>query len=128
MTFTRFEEVEAWQTARALARAIYSATKEGPFRRDFGLSGQMCRAVVSMMANVAEGVHSRSDKEFTRYLFTAKASAAELQSHLYVAFDQEYLPDQAFKDLFGQTDRFSRQVSGLITYLTTPKPTKRKAS
>lgn len=42
------------------------------------------------MANIAEGLSCKSDKEFARFLITAKRSALEAQSHFYVALDRNY--------------------------------------
>jgi four helix bundle protein len=80
MTIKRFEEIEAWQKARELARVVYQSTKDGQISRDYGLRDQMRRAGVSIMANIAEGFSRRSNKEFCQFLFIAKSSAAELQS------------------------------------------------
>lgn len=118
MTYKRFEELPAWQTARKLERAIYAESGKGRFAFDRILQNQMQRAAISMMANIAEGFSRRSDREFVQYLFTAKASAAELQSHLYVALDQAYLDEKTFNHFFRVTEHFARQVSGLISYLT----------
>jgi len=43
----KFEDIEAWQRARQLAKAVYAITSEGKFARDFGLRDQIQRAVVS---------------------------------------------------------------------------------
>ena len=51
----RFEDMEAWQKARELARKVYALSKEGAFSRDFDLRGQIRRAAVSVMSNIAEG-------------------------------------------------------------------------
>jgi four helix bundle protein len=51
----RFEDLIAWQKARILTKAVYQITKDGAFARDFGLAGQMQRAAVSIMSNIAEG-------------------------------------------------------------------------
>ena len=118
MTFRRFEDIDAWTTARRLAKAIYSLSNTEPFRKDHGLRDQIRRAVVSMMSNIAEGHSRRSDKEFAHFLFTAKSSAAEAQSHLYLALDQEYLTAQQFQEMFAESELYARQVSGLISYLT----------
>jgi hypothetical protein len=40
-TITRFEEMEAWQTARKLTKLIYVFTDEGKFTRDSGLKDQI---------------------------------------------------------------------------------------
>jgi hypothetical protein len=49
-TITRFEEIEAWQTARELTKRVYSVTDEGKISRDYGLKDQIRRASVSVMA------------------------------------------------------------------------------
>jgi hypothetical protein len=51
----RFEEIEAWQFSRELAKQICEATKQGPFAHDYGLKDQIQRAAVSIMSNIAEG-------------------------------------------------------------------------
>lgn len=84
---------------------------------DSGLRGQIRRAALSTMANIVEGFHRRSDREFAQFLFTAKASLAEVQSHLYVAMDQRYLDDREFRNLFDQAEDIARQISGLISHL-----------
>ena len=50
----RFEDLIAWQKARALTHSIYKATRSGAFAKDFRLSGQPQRAAVSVMSNIAE--------------------------------------------------------------------------
>ena len=52
------------------------------------------------MANVAEGFIRHSDKEFVQFLFVAMASAAEVQSHLYVGIDQGYLSQETFDSIY----------------------------
>ncbi len=113
----RFEDLEAWQAARAAVQLIYQASSNGEFSRDFALRDQIRRATVSMMANIAEGISRRSNREFVQFLFMAKASGAEAQSHMYVALDQGYLSQEDFRLLYDQTDRCARQISSLITYL-----------
>ncbi len=92
-TITRFEEIEAWQTARELTRRIYAISGEGQLARDFGLRDQMRRAAVSVMSNIAEGFESRTQALFVEYLGRAKASAGELRAQFYVALDVGYIPD-----------------------------------
>ena len=51
------------------------------------------------MANIAEGFVRHSDKEFVQFLFIAMSSSAEVQSHLYVAVDQDISSKRALIDL-----------------------------
>jgi len=41
MRIDRFEDIEAWQLARELARKVYGLTKKANYARDFGLRGQI---------------------------------------------------------------------------------------
>src|SRR5206468_3923596 len=90
-TVQRFEDLVAWQKARAMTAAIYQVTRQGLFSKDFGLSGQMQRAAVSVMSNIAEGFERGRRAEFHQFLSAAKASCAELRSQLYTALDAGYL-------------------------------------
>lgn len=116
-TITRFEEIEAWQTARGLTRQIYELTKRGKFASDFGLTDQMRRASVSIMSNIAEGFESRTSRLFSEYLGRAKASAGESRAQVYVANDIHYIDQNEFSLLFDQCDKCSRQISRLLQYL-----------
>lgn len=119
MKITRFEDLECWQQARILTKAVYTATSHGAFSKDFRLSGQIQGAASSAMANIAEGFVRRSNKEFIQFLFVAMSSAAEVQSHLYVALDQRYVDQKQFDQVYAQADKTARIISGLITYLRT---------
>ena len=116
-TITRFEEIEAWQTARELTRIIYLVTDEGKISRDFGLKDQIRRASVSVMSNIAEGFESKTQASFIHYLGIAKASAGEVRSQLYVARDVGFLAEQQFSTLFQLVEKASRQLSRFISYL-----------
>jgi four helix bundle protein len=77
------------------------------------------------MANIAEGFARRSNREFIQFLFIAISSAAELQSHLYIAFDQGYIDKRAFDTLYSQATKTGQIISGLITYLRSREQGKR---
>ena len=116
-TITRFEEIEAWQTARELTKLVYSLTDEGKLARDFGLKDQLRRASVSVMSNIAEGFESQTQAIFIRYLGIAKASAGEVRSQLYVSRDLNYLTEEQFTNIFRTVEKASRQIARFISYL-----------
>ena len=118
-TFKRFEEIKAWQKARQVTKRIYQITNEGSFAKDFGLRDQIRRSSVSIMANISEGHGRRSDQEFAHFLNFAHGSAAETQSHLYMAFDLDYLKQDDFKQLYDLLDEVSRMLMSLIQHLRT---------
>ena len=47
------------------------------------------------------------------------SSAAEVQSHLYVALDQKYIDQKKFDEIYEQTKKTAMIISGLIKYLRT---------
>jgi four helix bundle protein len=118
MKILRFEVLDVWQKARELTKSVYRLTGNGAFASDRCFSNQMRRACVSIMANIAEGFSRKGDKEFGQFLFIAKSSAAELQSHAYVAMDQGYIDESNFKDLYADLDHTSRMISNLIKHLS----------
>ncbi len=116
-TITRFEDIEAWQTARELTRQVYALTNAGAFARDFGLRDQMRRAAVSVLSNIAEGYESRTRALFIDYLGRAKGSAGEVRAQAYVALDAGYLDEPQFAQLLDLADKNSRQISRFMQYL-----------
>jgi four helix bundle protein len=112
-TVGRFEDLIAWQKARVLTREIYKVTRQEGFTGDFGLSRQIQRASVSIMSNIAEGYERSSRGEFQHFLFTAKASCAEVRSQLYIAADVGYLSDTEFKRLMALAEEVGKIIGGL---------------
>jgi len=121
-TIHKFEEIEAWQTARNLTKTVYGLTAEGPFSRDFGLRDQMRRAAVSIMSNIAEGFESKTRGLFVEFLGRAKGSAGELRAQFYVAHDAGYLSSEQFRSLQDQSVKCSGQISRFMTYLKSSAP------
>ena len=118
MKITTFEDIKAWQASRVLAKMVYDAMKSNKsFSNDYKFREQIQSATVSIMSNIAEGFSRRTTKEFTQFLFIAKGSAAEVQSQLYVALDQEYVNQEKFNELYSKSDEVARLLSGFIQYL-----------
>ncbi|HEV1995535.1 MAG TPA: four helix bundle protein [Candidatus Acidoferrum sp.] len=121
-TITRFEDMEAWQTARTLTRTVYQLTASGTFSRDFGLKDQMQRASVSIMSNIAEGFESRTEVLFLELLGRAKGSAGELRAQFYVAHDAGYISADQFQSIHDQCAKCSAQISRFMAYLKRSNP------
>lgn len=109
-----FEDLESWKSARQLTREIYTLTRKDEMARDFGLCGQIQRAAVSTMSNLAEGFERFHIQEKLQFYNVARGSSAEVRSLLYVVEDN-YPPLSAqairLRDGSVQTGKL---VSGLI--------------
>ena len=117
MKIERFEDIEAWQLARELARKVYGLTQKPRFSRDYGLKSQIQDAAGSSMHNIAEGFDSETNAEFIRFLRYAKRSCTEVQSELYLAIDEEYISMDEFNDVYEQARRTRAAIYGFIKYL-----------
>lgn len=95
--------------ARELVSLIYSLTKN-PIFRDFSLRDQICRAVVSIVSNIAEGFERGNKEEFLYFLYIAKGSCGEVRAQLYVALDCKYITQEEFNIAVEKC----KQVSGLL--------------
>jgi four helix bundle protein len=113
----RFEDIIAWQRARALTKEVYASTRVGQFAKDYGLKDQIQRASVSTMSNIAEGFERGGDREFIQFLSNSKGSCGEVKSQLYVALDQSYISTAGFGELYAKADEVSRLVGGFMVYL-----------
>jgi four helix bundle protein len=109
--------MEVWISARALVKSIYAISNTPQFSKDYGLRDQIRRASVSIASNIAEGSDSQTNSSFCRFLYSARASAAEVRTQLYLALDQSYISRAECAQLVSQTESIGRQIGGFITYL-----------
>ena len=96
---------------------IYSLSKGNSFSKDFRLVSQITNSAVSSMANIAEGFHRKSNKDFMKFLDYSRSSIAETVSHAYVALDQNYITQEQFDSARGLAVEISKMLSGLMAYL-----------
>ena len=78
---------------------------------------QITDSAVSSMANIAEGFHRKSNKDFMKFLDYSRASIAETVSHSYVALDQHYITEEDLELVKKQSDIVWKKVNNFITYL-----------
>lgn len=81
---------------------------------DYGLKDQMTRAAVSIASNIAEGAERESAKEFVRFLYIAKGSAAELRTQFYIACKVGFIEETTQTETVQELKAISRMIHGLI--------------
>jgi four helix bundle protein len=113
---TDFTELVAWREAARLASDVLAVA-----RRVRGISGgsaasQMVRAAESIPANLAEGYGRGLTADGARLLRMARASAAELESHLPVAGLGARLPEGDVAELVSRTRRVRALINGLLRF------------
>jgi len=50
-----FEKLEVWKKSKELVKEVYKLTRSFPEEEKFGLTSQIRRSAVSVVANIAEG-------------------------------------------------------------------------
>jgi four helix bundle protein len=109
----RFTELRVWQAGRALTREVYLATQRLPKEEKFGLSSQLRRSAVSVIANIAEGSKREHRGDYAHFLNMAQSSLAEVECLLILCGDLQILPDDKQGELLAQADQLARTLSAL---------------
>ena len=110
----KYQDLIAWQKAKALAAEIYRSTDLFPKTEVYGLTSQLRRAAVSIASNIAEGQGRLTKGEFCHFLGQARGSLLELETQLSIAVDLGFLGADQFKKLEQQTSEVRRLLNGLI--------------
>jgi four helix bundle protein len=112
-----FKNLTAWSRAHGLTLEVYDATKGFPRDEAFGLTSQLRRACASIPANIAEGCGRSGDTELARFLVIASGSASEVEYHLLLARDLNYLSHDKYVNLNGQVNELKRMLTAFIQKL-----------
>ena len=120
----RFEDLRCWQASRRLVGEVYRIAEYGRLSHDFETRGQLKRAALSSMNNIAEGFGKFSNREFVRYLDTSQSSTLEVKSILYVLSDMNYLSKDKIDELNILCNEVRALTLALIKYLRLKEKTK----
>jgi four helix bundle protein len=110
----KYQDLIAWQKAKAFAADIYRSTDPFPKTEIYGLTSQLRRAAVSIASNIAEGQGRLTKGEFCHFLGQARGSLLELETQLSIAVDLGFLEADRFRKLEQQTSEVRRLLNGLI--------------
>ena len=117
MGIDSYRQLKVWQTGMDLSKAVYVLTRGFPKHEQYGMSGQMRRAAVSIPANIAEGHARDSTRDFLRHLSIAQGSLAELETFLILAPRLDYCEHSRVAELLDKCAEEGRMLNGLQTRL-----------
>jgi four helix bundle protein len=117
MKIRKVEDLLVYQKALAAAEAVSALLRTYGFSKDFDLRDQLASASSRVPALIAEGFEQKTDRHFAHYLYLARGSASETETHLRVALARRYVPAPDVPRLGGDYDEICRMLSGLIDHL-----------
>lgn len=84
MEYQRFEDLPVWKSAIELGAEVYKLMETPEFQGGHSLRDQIERAALSVSNNIAEGFERGTNQELLTFLYTARGSAGEVRSMLYL--------------------------------------------
>ncbi|MBP6884831.1 MAG: four helix bundle protein [Candidatus Pacebacteria bacterium] len=85
MTISSHKDLIVWQKAKRVAILVYSLTDKFPHEEKYGLTSQIRRSAVSVVANIAEGRGRNTRKDFVNFLHFSLGSCTELETELIIS-------------------------------------------
>jgi four helix bundle protein len=113
-----YRTLKAWQHAQRLAVECARAAKQFPDYEQESLASQLRRAAYTVVLNIAEGSAKRGSREYRRYLDTASASLAEVETALEIARDLEYVQAADYGRLEALATETGKTLFGLLRKIT----------
>jgi four helix bundle protein len=113
-----YKTLKAWQHAQRLAVECSKAARSFPDYEQNALADQLRRAGYSVSLNIAEGNTRRGAREYRRYLDTARAALAEVETIIEMARDLDYIAPADFGRLEALTVETGKTLYGLLRKIT----------
>ena len=105
-----YHKLLVWQRAFEFVKLVYKLSEKFPKSELFGLTSQLRRAAVSVVANIAEGRGKPTSKDFLKFLYISKGSLNECQCYFELALALEFIP----KEQFNIIEEKRREVAYLL--------------
>ncbi len=122
MTVMNLDKLDVWVRAKDFAVMIYKeVVPHLPADEKWNLSSQLKRAAQSVPANIAEGHGRYNYLDNVRFCYYARGSLTEVQSHMAIAHELGYLPDETYSRFTSQAESIGKQLNNYIAYLKRSK-------
>jgi four helix bundle protein len=110
-----YRDLEVWKISHKLTLELYAVSKKFPKDEMFGLTSQLRRAAISIGANLAEGCGRRTTPEFARFIRIAMGSASELDYHLLLCRDFDFVSHEFYERSSKELVRVRKMLTALLS-------------
>jgi four helix bundle protein len=115
--FKRVEDLALWERANQFWEEVATVLSRPAIRQNEKLHEQISEAMDSVLSNISEGFEQPTDRAFANYLYTVKASAAEVRTRLKLCWQRGFITREEFESRNALADEIGRMTTGLIRYL-----------
>ena len=112
-----FHGLKAYQKAYEMVLLIYKQTSGMPASEVYGLTNQIRRAAVSVVANISEGYGKKeySSAEYKRFLIMSRASVNEVITLAGICSDVGYMPLNFKETIHEKYEEIGKMLHGIIS-------------
>ncbi len=120
-TIKHVEDINVYRDSMGLITKFFKlAYTNNNFKKEFSLTDQLKRCVVSIPSNISEGFERDTKKEFIRFLYIAKGSCFEFKTQITICKNLNLIAEYEYKELFSEADKILKQLGSFIKYLKKP--------
>jgi four helix bundle protein len=109
-----YKASKAWHVGHDLAIAVYGLAQRLPDNDEFNLAEHLRRTSAAASSRIAESIERQLEHEKLACYKLAREAVVELQEHLSLARDLQYIEQQVFEELAGKAITAHNLLSGLI--------------
>ena len=91
-----YHNLLVWEKSLEFVKLVYKLTKLFPTDELYGLTSQLRRAAVSVLANIVEGRGKPTDKDFLKFLYISKGSLNECQCYFELVKELDIINQEQF--------------------------------
>lgn len=118
MKVSSYQELEVWKKAIKLVTEIYKETQNFPKEEIYALTSQIRKAAISVPANIAEGWGRNMTKEYIQFLRISRGSLIELETHLIISNNLNYITNQSLEIILKRTQEVNKMLNAMINSLS----------
>lgn len=114
-TVANYRDLIVWQRSMDLVEKVYRIARKLPDTERWGLISQMCRAAVSVPANIAEGYGRQATGEYRHFLSIGRGSLSELETHMLLCQKLGYLEATEVTSVLREVEEILKMLASLIS-------------
>lgn len=116
-SFFRFRDFPVYKESREFRKKAKMLSRKFHDKEKYILTQQLCRALDSILLNIAEGSERYSDKDFSHFLNNSFTSLGEVIACFDLAFDDNYITKEELGDVSKEGESLGKQLKAFSAYV-----------